>query len=90
MSDPLFLLSLPDSVNSTTWEMTSRHRITYLAELEDDLEPFDAGVCCNLWQFCFLMTGCGSGVSAARRWETPYLRAVAKHEEECALEMDAL
>ena len=73
--------------------MTSRHRITYLAELEDDLEPFDAGVCCNLLQFCCLMTSwCPTTVkhSSARRWETQYLRAVAKHDEECALEMDAL
>ena len=97
---PLTRLLFLSSINSTTWEMTSRHRITYLAELEDDLEPFDAGVCCNLLQFCFLMAGkggCGlapakesSSTSSPRRWETQFLRAVAKHDEECALEMDAL
>merc|ERR1711915_825329 len=46
------------SVNSTTWEMTSRHRITYLAELEEDLEPFDAGIFCNVFQFCCSMASC--------------------------------
>ena len=74
--------------------MTSRHRITYLAELEEDLEPFDAGIFCNVFQFCCSMASCrcrkANSLSAKYRWETKYLRAVAKHDEECALEMDEI
>ena len=75
--------------------MTSRHRITYLAELEEDFEPFDSGIFCNLLQFCCLMTRCAfrgsvKYLAPKLRWETQYLRAVARHDEESALEMDSL
>ncbi|KAF7660003.1 hypothetical protein LDENG_00290230 [Lucifuga dentata] len=39
------------SINSTTWEFMSRHRISYLKNCEDEENPFDRGVLCNLWDF---------------------------------------
>jgi len=76
-------------INSTTWEMTSRHRITYLAETEEDFEPFDAGICLNLVQFCCVMSWASSG-SSAYRWETQYLKAAKRYDEETMLEMDSI
>uniref|UniRef100_A0A3Q1EM42 Palmitoyltransferase n=1 Tax=Acanthochromis polyacanthus TaxID=80966 RepID=A0A3Q1EM42_9TELE len=39
------------SVNCTTWEFMSRHRISYLKTFRDEENPFDRGVFCNLWDF---------------------------------------
>lgn len=40
------------SVNCTTWEFMSRHRISYLKNCSDDEQnPFDRGLVCNLWDF---------------------------------------
>lgn len=39
------------SINSTTWEFMSRHRITYLKNCSSEENPFDRGVFCNLWDF---------------------------------------
>ncbi|XP_072243379.1 palmitoyltransferase ZDHHC12-B-like [Leuresthes tenuis] len=39
------------SINSTTWEFMSRHRISYLKSCGDEENPFDRGVFCNLWDF---------------------------------------
>ena len=37
--------------NTTTWEFMSRHRITYLRNLDDDLNPFDEGYLRNFLKF---------------------------------------
>lgn len=39
------------SVNTTTWEFMSRHRIVYLKHCDSEENPFDRGVVCNLWDF---------------------------------------
>ncbi|KAJ7994060.1 hypothetical protein DPEC_G00262020 [Dallia pectoralis] len=39
------------SINSTTWEFMSRHRISYLKGYGDEENPFDRGIFCNLWDF---------------------------------------
>ncbi|XP_070761014.1 palmitoyltransferase ZDHHC12-B-like isoform X2 [Enoplosus armatus] len=39
------------SINSTTWEFMSRHRISYLKNCGDEENPFDRGVVCNTWDF---------------------------------------
>ncbi|XP_035766599.1 probable palmitoyltransferase ZDHHC12 [Neolamprologus brichardi] len=39
------------SINCTTWEFMSRHRISYLKTCKDEENPFDRGVLCNLWDF---------------------------------------
>lgn len=54
------------SINCTTWEIMSRHRISYLKNCGDEENPFDRGFFCNLWGF-FCM--CRSVV-----WEQVYQR----------------
>ncbi|TNM90087.1 hypothetical protein fugu_004321 [Takifugu bimaculatus] len=39
------------SINCTTWEFMSRHRISYLKNCDSEYSPFDRGVFCNLWDF---------------------------------------
>uniref|UniRef100_A0A1A8PLD8 Palmitoyltransferase n=2 Tax=Nothobranchius rachovii TaxID=451742 RepID=A0A1A8PLD8_9TELE len=39
------------SINCTTWEFMSRHRISYLKDRGAEENPFDRGVFCNLWDF---------------------------------------
>lgn len=39
------------SINCTTWEFMSRHRISYLKNCDSEENPFDRGVICNLWNF---------------------------------------
>ncbi|XP_017283274.1 palmitoyltransferase ZDHHC12-A [Kryptolebias marmoratus] len=39
------------SVNCTTWEFMSRHRISYLKNCGAEENPFDRGLLCNLWDF---------------------------------------
>lgn len=39
------------SINCTTWEFMSRHRISYLKNCGSEESPFDRGVFCNLWDF---------------------------------------
>ncbi|XP_014867914.1 PREDICTED: probable palmitoyltransferase ZDHHC12 [Poecilia mexicana] len=39
------------SINCTTWEFMSRHRISYLKNCGGEENPFDRGVFCNLWDF---------------------------------------
>ncbi|KAM9744667.1 palmitoyltransferase ZDHHC12-B-like [Menidia menidia] len=39
------------SINSTTWEFMSRHRISYLKNCDSEENPFDRGPLCNLWDF---------------------------------------
>lgn len=39
------------SINCTTWEFMSRHRISYLKNCGNEENPFDRGVFCNLWDF---------------------------------------
>ncbi|XP_008334122.1 palmitoyltransferase ZDHHC12-A isoform X2 [Cynoglossus semilaevis] len=39
------------SINCTTWEFMSSHRISYLKNYGDEENPFDQGVLCNLWDF---------------------------------------
>nr|XP_054769338.1 palmitoyltransferase ZDHHC12-A-like [Lytechinus pictus] len=40
--------------NQTTWEFMSRHRITYLRNLDESVNPFDEGYCRNgLKFFCY-------------------------------------
>ncbi|XP_069025477.1 palmitoyltransferase ZDHHC12-A isoform X2 [Embiotoca jacksoni] len=39
------------SINCTTWEFMSRHRIAYLKNCREEASPFDRGVVCNLWDF---------------------------------------
>lgn len=39
------------SINCTTWEFMSRHRISYLKNCGDEENPFDRGVFCNLLDF---------------------------------------
>ena len=43
----LYLVSL----NTTTWEFMSRHRISYLKHCGADENPFDRGALRNLWGF---------------------------------------
>lgn len=43
----LYLVSL----NTTTWEFMSRHRISYLKHCGADENPFDRGTFQNLWGF---------------------------------------
>lgn len=43
----LYLVSL----NTTTWEFMSRHRISYLKHCGVDENPFDRGTLRNLWSF---------------------------------------
>lgn len=43
----LYLISL----NTTTWEFMSRHRISYLRHCGADENPFDRGPAHNLWGF---------------------------------------
>lgn len=43
----LYLVSL----NTTTWEFMSRHRISYLKHCGADENPFDRGTFHNLWGF---------------------------------------
>ncbi|XP_061881141.1 palmitoyltransferase ZDHHC12-B-like isoform X1 [Entelurus aequoreus] len=52
------------SINCTTWEFMSRHRIAYLRERQDQDNPFDRGVLCNLRDFF-----CACGAVA---WEQVY------------------
>ncbi|XP_035641194.1 palmitoyltransferase ZDHHC12-B-like isoform X6 [Oncorhynchus keta] len=59
------------SINSTTWEFMSRHRITYLKSYSDEENPFDRGILCNLWDF-FCM--CRTVV-----WEQVYYRGSHNH-----------
>ncbi|XP_030635169.1 palmitoyltransferase ZDHHC12-A isoform X2 [Chanos chanos] len=55
------------SVNTTTWEFMSRHRISYLKHCDSEENPFDRGIMCNLWDFfCICRTVA---------WETVYSRA---------------
>eukprot|EP00057_Strongylocentrotus_purpuratus_P022852 XP_011677326.1 PREDICTED: probable palmitoyltransferase ZDHHC12 [Strongylocentrotus purpuratus] len=37
--------------NQTTWEFMSRHRITYLRNLDESVNPFDEGYCRNVLKF---------------------------------------
>lgn len=39
------------SINSTTWEFMSHHRIHYLKNDGDNENPFNRGIICNLWDF---------------------------------------
>ncbi|KAJ8301007.1 hypothetical protein KUTeg_022526, partial [Tegillarca granosa] len=48
----------------TTWEAVSRERITYLKYLDDDYNPFDEGLCVNIYYFLCLCK--------VRRWEVLY------------------
>ncbi|XP_067662475.1 palmitoyltransferase ZDHHC12-A-like [Haliotis asinina] len=48
----------------TTWEAASRERITYLKYLDDDYNPFDEGVCKNMYYFLC--------VCKVRKWESVY------------------
>lgn len=57
------------SVNCTTWEFMSRHRVPYLKNVADEENPFDRGVLCNLWTFFCLCR--------AQIWERVYLRSSA-------------
>ncbi|XP_038864407.1 palmitoyltransferase ZDHHC12-B-like isoform X1 [Salvelinus namaycush] len=59
------------SINSTTWEFMSRHRISYLKSYSDEENPFDRGILCNLWDF-FCM--CRTVV-----WEQVYYRGSHNH-----------
>ncbi|XP_054628386.1 palmitoyltransferase ZDHHC12-B-like isoform X2 [Dunckerocampus dactyliophorus] len=52
------------SINCTTWEFMSRHRIAYLRERIDEDNPFDRGILCNLRDFF-----CTCGAVA---WEQVY------------------
>lgn len=54
------------SINCTTWEFMSRHRISYLKHCDSEHSPFDRGVFCNLWDFFCI---CRTVV-----WEQTYLR----------------
>uniref|UniRef100_A0A3Q2QCW3 Palmitoyltransferase n=1 Tax=Fundulus heteroclitus TaxID=8078 RepID=A0A3Q2QCW3_FUNHE len=54
------------SINVTTWEFMSRHRISYLRHCGADDNPFDRGAARNLWGF-FCEWG---GVA----WEQAYFR----------------
>lgn len=58
----LYLVSL----NTTTWEFMSRHRISYLKHCGADENPFDRGTFHNLWGFFCVW---GSVV-----WEQVYFR----------------
>ncbi|CAL1533571.1 unnamed protein product [Lymnaea stagnalis] len=50
----------------TTWEAASRERITYLKYLDEDYNPFNEGLCRNLYQFLF--------ACHLRKWEKVYAR----------------
>lgn len=54
------------SVNTTTWEFMSRHRISYLKHCDTEDNPFDRGVICNLWDFFCI---CGTVA-----WERIYIK----------------
>uniref|UniRef100_A0A087YLM0 Palmitoyltransferase n=1 Tax=Poecilia formosa TaxID=48698 RepID=A0A087YLM0_POEFO len=54
------------SMNATTWEFMSRHRISYLKHCGADENPFDRGAARNLWGF---FCQWGSVV-----WEQAYFR----------------
>ncbi|XP_068454966.1 palmitoyltransferase ZDHHC12-B-like [Clinocottus analis] len=54
------------SINCTTWEFMSRHRISYLKNRGDEHNPFDRGPLCNLRDFF-----CACGAVA---WEQTYER----------------
>lgn len=58
----LYLVSL----NTTTWEFMSRHRISYLKHCGADENPFDRGALRNLWGFF-----CDWGAIV---WEQVYFR----------------
>lgn len=57
------------SINCTTWEFVSRHRISYLKHCRRQGGPFHRGVFCNLWDFF-----CVCGTVA---WEQAYLRSAS-------------
>uniref|UniRef100_UPI003AB08589 palmitoyltransferase ZDHHC12-A isoform X2 n=1 Tax=Centroberyx gerrardi TaxID=166262 RepID=UPI003AB08589 len=59
------------SINCTTWEFMSRHRISYLKNCGDEENPFDRGVVCNLREFFCL---CRTVV-----WEQAYHRNNHNH-----------
>lgn len=59
------------SINSTTWEFMSRHRISYLRSCNDEENPFDRGIVCNLWDFFCI---CRTVV-----WEQVYYRGNHNH-----------
>ncbi|KAH9514574.1 hypothetical protein Btru_025683 [Bulinus truncatus] len=48
----------------TTWEAASRERITYLKYLDEDYNPFNEGLCRNLYHFLF--------ACHLRKWEKVY------------------
>ncbi|KAK0042321.1 palmitoyltransferase ZDHHC12 isoform X1 [Biomphalaria pfeifferi] len=50
----------------TTWEAASRERITYLKYLDEDYNPFNEGLCRNLYHFLF--------ACHLRKWEKVYAR----------------
>ncbi|XP_075885520.1 palmitoyltransferase ZDHHC12-B [Nelusetta ayraudi] len=56
------------SLNTTTWEFMSRHRISYLKHCGADENPFDRGTFHNLWSFF-----CVWGTVV---WEQVYFREV--------------
>lgn len=57
------------SINSTTWEFMSRHRILYLKDCREEDNPFDRGSVCNLWDF---FCSCRTVM-----WEQVYQRSTA-------------
>ncbi|CAL1615214.1 unnamed protein product [Knipowitschia caucasica] len=63
------------SVNCTTWEFMSRHRVPYLKDVPEDQSPFDSGLLLNLWAFCC--------VCRAVAWERVYAAKsrTVKHDE---------
>uniref|UniRef100_A0A3B4AKL1 Palmitoyltransferase n=1 Tax=Periophthalmus magnuspinnatus TaxID=409849 RepID=A0A3B4AKL1_9GOBI len=54
------------SMNCTTWEFMSRHRVSYLKNMSEEQNPFDRGVLCNLWAFFC--------VCRAEIWEQVYVK----------------
>ena len=59
-------------INTTTWEMVSRDRITYLKELDHDVNPFHEGYTKNMMQFLCRLT--------RRKWDRVYNRNVAQDD----------
>ena len=55
--------------NVTTWEFVSRRRITYLKDLQRDLNPFHQGIISNTCRFLF--SGC------TYNWEQTYMANTA-------------
>lgn len=62
--------------NQTSWEFYRRERISYLANLDEEILPFDEGILRNIRVFCCLIR-CG----ASPDWKLPPPRIIKKKKK---------